>query len=99
MCIRDSYYAGDFITMYDKNPDLAFVYPQEGVNVFVDSICIPKNAKNKAAHLLPRARRIPACPQGGIGCIGQVIQRVEQRPIQIKNHCMVTVSYTHLCHV
>ena len=43
------YYAGDFITMYDNNPDLAFVYPQEGVNIFVDSICIPKNAKNKAA--------------------------------------------------
>ncbi len=43
------YYAGDFITMNANNPDLAFVYPQEGVNVFVDSICIPKNAKNKAA--------------------------------------------------
>ena len=43
------YYAGDFITMHDNNPDLAFVYPQEGVNIFVDSICIPKNAKNKAA--------------------------------------------------
>lgn len=43
------YYAGDFITMHGNNPDLAFVYPQEGVNIFVDSICIPKNAKNKAA--------------------------------------------------
>lgn len=43
------YYAGDFITMHSNNPDLAFVYPQEGVNIFVDSICIPKNAKNKAA--------------------------------------------------
>ncbi len=43
------YYAGDFITMHDNNPDLAFVYPQEGVNIFVDSICIPKNAQNKAA--------------------------------------------------
>lgn len=43
------YYAGDFITMHNNNPDLAFVYPQEGVNIFVDSICIPKNAKNKAA--------------------------------------------------
>uniref|UniRef100_UPI003FED8104 extracellular solute-binding protein n=1 Tax=Candidatus Fimivicinus sp. TaxID=3056640 RepID=UPI003FED8104 len=40
---------GDFITMHNNNPDLAFVYPQEGVNIFVDSICIPKNAKNKAA--------------------------------------------------
>lgn len=43
------YYAGDFITMHSNNPDLAFVYPQEGVNIFVDSICIPKNAKNRAA--------------------------------------------------
>lgn len=43
------YYAGDYITMNDNNPDLAFVYPKEGVNIFVDSICIPKNAKNKAA--------------------------------------------------
>lgn len=43
------YYAGDFITINANNPDIAFVYPQEGVNIFVDSICIPKNAKNKAA--------------------------------------------------
>lgn len=43
------YYAGDFLTMYDVNPDLAFVYPKEGVNFFVDAMCIPKNAQNKEA--------------------------------------------------
>lgn len=43
------YYAGDAITMIDENPDLAFVHPEEGVNFFVDSMCIPANAKNKEA--------------------------------------------------
>jgi spermidine/putrescine transport system substrate-binding protein len=42
-----AYYAGDYITMLDSNPDLAFYYPSEGTNVFVDAMCIPKNAKNK----------------------------------------------------
>ena len=41
------YYAGDFITMLDSNPDLAFYYPSEGTNVFVDSMCIPANARQK----------------------------------------------------
>ena len=44
-----AYYAGDYLTMYDTNPDLAFCYPKEGVNYFVDSMCIPKNAENKEA--------------------------------------------------
>ncbi len=43
------YYAGDFLTMYDNNPDLAFCYPKEGVNFFVDSVCIPKTVQNKEA--------------------------------------------------
>ncbi len=43
------YYAGDFLTMYDNNPDLAFVYPKEGVNFFVDAACVPKSAQNKEA--------------------------------------------------
>ena len=43
------YYAGDFLTMYDINPDLAFCYPKEGVNFFVDAMCVPKSAENKEA--------------------------------------------------
>ena len=43
------YYAGDALTMIADNPDLAFVHPSEGVNFFVDSMCIPANSKNKEA--------------------------------------------------
>ena len=35
------YYAGDFFTMYGDNDLLAFYYPKEGTNVFVDALCIP----------------------------------------------------------
>ncbi len=46
------YYAGDFLTMQEINPDLAFVYPKEGTNIFVDSMCIPGNAQNYEAARL-----------------------------------------------
>ncbi|MEA5012894.1 MAG: ABC transporter substrate-binding protein [Angelakisella sp.] len=41
------YYAGDALTMIEENPDLAFVVPKEGSNIFTDAMCIPKSAKNK----------------------------------------------------
>lgn len=44
-----AYYAGDCISMAENNPDLDFVYPKEGTNIFVDSICIPKSCQNKEA--------------------------------------------------
>ena len=40
------YYNGDAVTMIDENPDLAFYVLKEGTNLFVDAMCIPKNAKN-----------------------------------------------------
>ena len=46
------YYAGDFLTMQAINPDLAFVYPEEGVNIFVDSMCIPAGAQNVDAAMM-----------------------------------------------
>lgn len=44
-----AYYAGDFLTMKDNNPDLEFVYPKEGTNYFVDALCVLKGSKNKLA--------------------------------------------------
>lgn len=41
------YYAGDYLTMHDTNPDLEFCVPEEGSNVFVDAMCILKGAENK----------------------------------------------------
>ncbi len=46
------YYAGDFYTMAEHNEDLAFVYPEEGVNIFVDSVCVPNNAQNYEAAMM-----------------------------------------------
>ncbi len=43
------YYAGDAVTMIEKNASLAFAYPKETNNIFIDSICIPKGSKNKEA--------------------------------------------------
>lgn len=41
------YYAGDFLTMVEENPDLAFCFPKEGFNIFIDAMCIPKGCQNK----------------------------------------------------
>ncbi len=41
------YYAGDAVTMISENPDLGFVVPKEGSNVFIDAMCIPKGSPNK----------------------------------------------------
>lgn len=42
-----AYYAGDYLTMLENNPDLAYVVPAEGSNWFVDAMCILKEAQHK----------------------------------------------------
>lgn len=46
------YYAGDYLTMVETNDDLAFFYPEEGTNIFIDSACIIKNSRNYEAALM-----------------------------------------------
>ena len=41
------YYAGDYLTMLENNPDLRYVVPEEGSNWFVDAMCVLKNAQHK----------------------------------------------------
>ena len=43
-----TYYYGDYLTMLENNPDLGFYIPEEGTNIYVDAMCILKNAPNKA---------------------------------------------------
>ena len=44
------YYVGDYMTMAENNPDLGFFLPQDqGFNLFVDAMCIPKCAREKEA--------------------------------------------------
>ena len=42
-----TYYVGDYVLMNENNPDLAYAFPEEGVNIFYDAFCIPKCAQNK----------------------------------------------------
>ena len=42
-----TYYAGDYILMQDNNPDLGCCFPEEGVNLFYDAMCVPKCTQNK----------------------------------------------------
>ncbi len=46
------YYAGDFLTMQETNPDLSFVYPKEGTNIFIDSVCVPASCGNYEAAMM-----------------------------------------------
>jgi len=44
------YYAGDYLTMAEENPNLKFYLPEhQGFNLFIDSMCIPTCAKEKEA--------------------------------------------------
>ncbi len=44
------YYAGDAVAMMDENPNLGFFLPKEqGFNMFIDAMCIPKGCQQKAA--------------------------------------------------
>ena len=44
------YYVGDYVAMAENNPDLSFFLPKdEGFNLFVDAMCIPKCAREKEA--------------------------------------------------
>lgn len=40
------YYAGDYLLMAEENENLGFYFPEEGYNLFIDAICIPKGCKN-----------------------------------------------------
>ena len=42
-----AYYAGDIYTMLDNNEDLDYCLPEEGSNLFIDSMCIPTCCQNK----------------------------------------------------
>ncbi len=44
------YYAGDYLTMVEENPDLAFYRPTaQGYNMFIDAMCIPTCCQEKEA--------------------------------------------------
>ena len=43
------YYAGDYLMMVEENEALAFNFPANGFNLFIDAMCIPTSCQNKDA--------------------------------------------------
>lgn len=41
------YYSGDAGIMVRNNPDISFVMPKSGTNMFIDAMCIPKGSNHK----------------------------------------------------
>lgn len=39
-------WSGEGLNLQDENPNLVYVVPKEGANFWIDSLCVPKNAKN-----------------------------------------------------
>ena len=39
-------WSGEGLNLQDENPNLVYVVPKEGANFWIDSLCIPTNAKN-----------------------------------------------------
>jgi spermidine/putrescine transport system substrate-binding protein len=39
-------WSGEGLNLQDENPNLVYVVPKEGANFWIDSLCIPYNAKN-----------------------------------------------------
>ena len=65
------YYAGDYLTMVEENPDLGFSHPQEGFNIFIDAMCIPKGCQNKAgAEAFINFLCRPDVSAANLDCIG-----------------------------
>ena len=46
------YYSGDAITMIDDNPDLAFVFPEEGTVLSVDCMAVPAASEHQEAAVM-----------------------------------------------
>ena len=40
------YYAGDYLIMLEDNPELVWVQPEEGANLFLDAMCVPTTCQN-----------------------------------------------------
>ncbi len=41
------YYAGDYLYVLEENPDLEFVRPESGTNIFSDAMCIPATSRHQ----------------------------------------------------
>jgi spermidine/putrescine transport system substrate-binding protein len=82
-------WSGDAVAMIRANPDLEYVIPSEGTNLWFDAMVIPKSAKNKegAEKFIDFMTRpdISAKNTDYIGYSTPIPEAVDQLPEDIKN--------------
>jgi spermidine/putrescine transport system substrate-binding protein len=83
-------YSGDALMMIEQNPDLKYVLPKEGANIWFDAMVIPKSAQNiEAAHKFinfmcePENAAINA--EYSVGFSSPIDEAIELLPDEIKN--------------
>ena len=83
-------YSGDALMMIEQNPDLKYVLPEEGPNIWFDAMVIPSSSENsEGAHkfinfmLEPENAAINA--EYSVGFSSPVDEAVELLPDEIKN--------------
>ncbi len=82
-------WSGDAVAMIRENPNLEYVMPEEGTNLWFDAMVIPNNAKNKedAQKFINFMTRpdIAALNADYIGYSSPIPEAVEMLPDEIKN--------------
>lgn len=75
------YYAGDYLTMAQENPDLAFYQPRaQGFNLFIDALCIPTCCQEKeAAELFINFLCDPQICAANLGYLGYSVPATAAR--------------------
>lgn len=87
------YYSGEATLMQVDNPDIDVAFPKEGTNLFMDSVCIPANAKHKeAAEMYINFLNEPQVAADNIQYIGYSTPNLaafELLPDEIKNNPII----------
>ncbi len=90
-------YSGDALMMMELNPDLAYVLPEEGPNIWFDAMVIPASTQNpEAAHKFinfmcdPENAAVNA--EYSVGFSSPIPEAIELLPDEIKNSAVAYPS-------
>lgn len=83
-------YSGDALMMIEQNPDLKYVLPKEGANIWFDAMVIPKSSENiDAAHrfidFMCEPENAAKNAEYSVGFSSPIDEAIELLPDEIKN--------------
>lgn len=84
-------YSGDAVMMIDENPDLDYILPKEGTNLWYDAFAVPKNAKNPTdamtfINFMSRPDIAAVNAEYNVGYASPIPKAIELLPEEIKNN-------------